>query len=50
MITKTSRRLRAIVSLIFVNALWWIPLMRKINAVMDRAVPPDSETGSTAAV
>ena len=48
----TSRRFRAIVSLVFVNALWGIsfPLMRMINALMDRAVPPESGTGSTAAV
>jgi hypothetical protein len=52
MMMTTSRRFRAIVSLVFVNALWGIsfPLMRMINALMDRAVPGESGTGSTAAV
>jgi hypothetical protein len=52
MMMTTSRRLRAIVALVFVNALWGIslPLMRMINALMDRAVPAESGTGSTAAV
>ena len=48
----TGRRLRAIVSPGFVNALWRIsfPLMRMIDALMDRAVPAESGTRSTAAV
>jgi drug/metabolite transporter (DMT)-like permease len=51
-IMGTSRRRRAILALIFVNGLWGIsfPVMRAINALMDRAVPAGSGVKSTAAV
>lgn len=47
---RPSRRLRAIVALVFVTVLWGIsfPVMRMINALMERAVPAGSRAKSTA--
>ena len=48
----TSRRFRAILALIFINAMWGLsfPLMRMINDLMERAVPPGPGARSTIAV
>jgi drug/metabolite transporter (DMT)-like permease len=48
----TNRRLRAILALIFTNAMWGVsfPLMRMINDLMERAVPPGPGARTTTAV
>src|SRR5579875_1327969 len=48
---RKSRRLRALLALVFVNVLWGIsfPLMRMINGLMDRAVPSGPGAASGAA-